>query len=260
MLALQHPDKHMHAETSRSVEESEARFAQLKQAFDLLSNDQSRQLFLRSGLGWRGPGGSAGGGFSSDDIPFDVRHNPWGQPRTSTRTRYGHQRGAYPSMHWDWSEADFYTPSYDKQGSDADKPLSNSIMFGMLGFGSLAFYFYNILVSVPENDPAKITASGGSGLKVMEDRHEKARMALVDARQAAKENAAERRLQIRGQAKLFGLDSGTTGHMPPPDMSMPVKQVSGPAAPASKGQPSQAALPPPPPSSPRDRQTSSPVE
>lgn len=229
----------------KTREDSENKFAQLKAAFDLLGNDHRRTMFLRSGLGWQSGQGSAAaqGGrkyATSDDIPFHLRHNPGAQAWSSSRAHsYSHHRGPYPSAPWDWphnthDEFSFYSSSYSQNTSnDADRPVSNKNMFRLLVAGSLSFYLYNILVSVPENDPARISASGGSGLKVMEDRHEFARKALVDARQQALVNADARRQQIKGHARLLELEGAQTGHMPseelkglppppqPPSQSMP---------------------------------------
>lgn len=236
----QHPDKQMQAD-DKTREDSENKFAQLKAAFDLLGNDHRRNAFLRSGLGWHSGSSPTSGGrkyATSDDIPYDLRHNPWGQPRTSRTYSYSHHRGPYPSAPWDWPHMhdEFYTSNHThNHNNDADRPVSNKNLFRLLLAGSLSFYLYNIAVSVPENDPERISAAGGSGLKVMEDRHEFARKALVDAREQAKLNAAARRQQIRGHAKLLELEAGQagqTGHMP----SMELKSLPPPST----------SLPPPP--------------
>lgn len=216
----------MHLDSSHRDERctaSEAKFAKVKAAFDLLVDPSSRRNFDISGLGW----GSTSGGFPSgrkyaspDDIPFDLRHNPWGQPKTSSRAsdsaRYSHQRGPYPSAPWDWPHEEFYTSNFgSRTPNDADRPISSKAMLGGLSLFSLAFYSYNIFVSVPSSDPERINATSSSGLKVMEERHERASQALLEARSQAKDHAASRREYIQRHARLLELETGTaTGHLP----------------------------------------------
>jgi hypothetical protein len=166
----------------------------------LLKDPDQRRLFLRTGIGWHN---GARMYATPSDIPYDLRHNPWGPPKS--RSRMAHERPRYPSAEWDWphcGQTPFYSHNRTKEEQASDLRYNRATL-SLLGGSWLFLYSLQIFGVLPASSPDN---SQGAIVSSTDANHSRASDSLKNARDQAKAFAQSRREGVKRDARVMELD------------------------------------------------------
>ncbi|GAA5916035.1 hypothetical protein JCM5296_003486 [Sporobolomyces johnsonii] len=221
LVRMYHPDRRPRSSPSsgKGKVDDSAEFKQITAAYELLSDENRRTTYLRTGLGWASTSEFTGGGpaspWSQSTAEYNFRR---GRPMSSNSGRWS---GTYD--HWSYTWTDPYNPHFRTEeaggvpGNGAAAGWEGKGAFGTNGAIFLALAGLTLVVtpmtawyavssappeSLPATGPADSdTRPNGWVPRVYDRRHEDAARNLYLARLEAKTRGQEKREALKRRAR-----------------------------------------------------------
>lgn len=207
LCRLYHPDLRKGKEradpSASKAGDGSSELKQINLAYEILRNPTKRSVYLRSGVGWGGPGGHRRHGPATNAGYDFTRGRPMGFGG-------GAGRGPYPSAAWDWTDPHnpHFRPGFAGGAGDGAAGMGGG---SAAGWGSRGLFASNgvvflalcsiTLVVTPITLWSATPSMGDSndeshGMMVGDRRHREAAQALEKARREARDGGLQKREAI----------------------------------------------------------------